>query len=137
MNVRDNTYRLHATLSSGTQLELTDAILGLEWEEQEGELAQRASIKLAQVYTSMGLLSELLALCTRMKITANNVCVLDGLIWEWEYTSSNTRTFECTVYDNMIYMQKSKTNNLSVHVVSITSYRSPVGESLSKKHGVF
>ena len=111
MNVRDNTYELYAVLSGGTRTELTGAIIGLEWGEQEGELAQRATIKLAQTNTSLGLLSEILPLCTRLQIKGNGKNVLDGLVWEWEYTSSNTRCFEIVAYDNMIYMQKSKSNS--------------------------
>lgn len=111
MNIADNKYELIATMSDGRKVNLTNAIESLEWTEQQGELAQRASMTLSQTLTSEGLLHSLLPLCTRLQIVANKVVVFEGLVWEWQYTSSNTRTFEVIAYDNMIYMQKSKDNN--------------------------
>lgn len=111
MEFGKNTYELVATLSTGRTIDLTKAIQDLQWTEQEGELATRVSIKLAQIYTNDGYLSELLALCSRLRIIANGKEVFEGLIWEWDYTSADAQSFSVTGYDNMIYMQKSKDNN--------------------------
>lgn len=111
INIKDNGYKLKATLSDGRTIDLTNAVQSLEWSDNEGELAQCARIKLSQAHTNEGYLSELLVLCTRLKIIANNKEVFDGLIWEWDYTSSNSQAFDIMAYDNMIYMQKSKDNN--------------------------
>lgn len=111
INIKDNGYKLIATLSDGRTVDLTNAVQTLEWSDNEGELAQRATIKLSQVYTNEGFLSELLMLCTRLRIIANNKTSFEGLIWEWSYTSTSSQTFDVMGYDNMIYMQKSKDNN--------------------------
>lgn len=139
MNIADNVYKLVATLSDGRTIDLTNTIQSLEWGEQEDELAQRATMKLSQVYTNEGFLSEMLPLCTRLKINGNGKDVFDGLVWEWEYTSTDSQTFYIISYDNMIYMQKSKDNNFFAENKStktiVSSICSKWGIPLSYKWG--
>lgn len=132
MNVKENTYKLFATLQDGTIMDLTNAVEKLEWSDPNGELAQRASIKLAQVNTSVGLISSVLSLCVRLQIVANGEEVFEGLIWDWEYTSGSTKEFSVTGYDNMIYMQKSKDNNY----FSNNQKTQTIVSSICKKHGI-
>lgn len=105
-----NDYRVVALLKNGKALDLTDALESLKWEDNEGELAQRAVIALAQVQTAYGLLSSVIELCSTIYIYGNGSEVMRGIVWEWQYTSSSQNKFQVLVYDKMIYLQKSKDN---------------------------
>lgn len=105
-----NTYKVVALLPDGLSMDLSNSVESLKWEDNNGELAQRATIGLAQTQTSKGWLTSVIALCTTIYIFGNDDEVLRGIVWEWEYTSSTKRSFQVTVYDKMIYSQKSKDN---------------------------
>ena len=105
-----NSYKVIALLKDGSEMDLSNALESLKWEENDGELAQRATISLAQVNTEKGWLSSVMELCTTVYIFANGEECMRGIIWGWEYTSSSKRSFQITVYDKMIYLQKSKDN---------------------------
>lgn len=109
VNVAQNTYSVTATLQDGSSLVLDPALEQLSWQDLADQVAQRAIISLAQVKTDKGWLNELLPLCTAIAITANSQQVLSGIVWDWEYESSKSRTIPLTIYDRFIYAQKSKT----------------------------
>lgn len=109
MNVLENSYSVKAILKDGSNLDLTPAVTRLSWQDPAEEVSQRATIKLAQVYTEKGYLNKLLPLCTAIFITANGAEVFRGIVWEWEYESSNSREITLTCYDHFIYAQNSKT----------------------------
>lgn len=105
-------YRLMAFLADGSQLDLTPAVISMEWSESEGELAARARLTLANIKTSAGdLVGQKLPLCTRLKILADGQVCFSGLVWDWTQSASSSKTFSITAYDNFIYAQKSKDNN--------------------------
>lgn len=109
MNVLENSYSAKAILKDGGTLDITPAILRLSWQDPSEEIAQRATLRLAQVKTDKGYLNSLLPLCTMIVITANGAEVFRGIVWEWEYESSSTREITLTCYDHFIYAQNSKT----------------------------
>lgn len=109
MNVLENEYIVRAVLQDGSTLDLTPAVTRLSWQDPPEEVAQRAILLLAQVKTDKGWLNSLLPLCTVIQITANGTEVFSGIIWEWEYESSNSRVITLTCYDHFIYAQNSKT----------------------------
>ena len=105
-----NEYRVIALLKDGVEMNLSNALVSLKWEENDGELAQRATIVLAQVYTEKGWLTSVMELCTTIYIYGNDEECLRGIVWDWEYTSGSKNSFQVIVYDKMIYLQKSKDN---------------------------
>lgn len=109
MNVRENNYAVRAILPDGSVLDLTLALVHLSWQDPAEEVAQRASILLAQVKTERGWLNQLLPLCTAVQILANGAQVFSGIVWDWEYASANSRVIALTCYDPFIYAQHSKT----------------------------
>ena len=109
MNVRENEYAVRAILQDGSSLDLTPALARLSWQDPAEEVSQRASVVLAQVKTDKGWLNQLLPICTAIQITANGDEVFYGIVWEWEYESSNSRLITLTCYDHFIYAQNSKT----------------------------
>lgn len=109
MNVLENEYTVRAVLQDGSTLDLTPAVTRLSWQDPTGEVAQRATLMLAQVKTDKGWLNSLLPLCTIIQIMANGAEAFSGIVWEWEYASSNSRTITLTCYDHFIYAQNSKT----------------------------
>ena len=111
VNISQNKYSLIATLSDGSQLELSPALIDLSWADQRGEVAQRATISLARAgVDGGGFLNEKLSLCTQMSIFGNGEEVLRGIAWDWEYESANSNAISITAYDRFIYAQKSKDN---------------------------
>lgn len=109
MNVLENSYAVKAFLKDGTELDLNPAVTRLSWQDPSEEVAQRATIQLAQVKLDKGYLNQLLPLCTLIQIVANGAEVFRGIVWEWEYESSNNREITLTCYDHFIYAQNSKT----------------------------
>lgn len=109
MNVLENSYAVKAFLKDGTVLDLNPAVTRLSWQDPPEEVAQRATIQLAQVKTDRGFLNQLLPLCTVIQIVANGAEVFRGIVWEWEYESSSNREITLTCYDYFIYAQNSKT----------------------------
>ena len=109
MNVRENEYSVRAILQDGSTLDLTPALERLSWQDPTSEVSQRASLVLAQVKTDKGWLNQLLPICTAVQITANGAEAFYGVVWEWEYESSNSRLITLTCYDHFIYAQNSKT----------------------------
>lgn len=109
INVMENEYRVRAFLKDGSILDLTKAVTRLSWQEQAEEVAQRATLVLAQVKMDQGWLNGLLPICTAIQITANGAEAFSGIVWEWEYESSSERTITLTCYDRFIYAQNSKT----------------------------
>lgn len=109
MNIRDNKYEVTAILKDGSTLTLDGAVQKLSWQEQGEEIAQRASLVLAQVKTDKGYLNALLPLCTMVVIKANGKEVFRGVVWEWEYESGKSRDITLTLYDHFIYPQNSRT----------------------------
>lgn len=109
MNVRETEYIVRAILQDGSTLDLTPALARLSWQDPADEVARRANLTLAQVKTDKGWLNQLLPICTAIQITANGTEVFYGVVWEWEYESTNSRLITLTCYDHFIYAQNSKT----------------------------
>ncbi len=109
--VKNLKYELRALLSSGEIINMTNLILAMNWGDQEGELAQRASLTLANTRTEKGYICDILSLCTMLFIYANGSEVFRGLVWEWCYSSSSQKEIRITAYDKLIYAAKSMDNS--------------------------
>lgn len=108
MNIKDTIYTVEATLKDGSNLDVTPAVQSLQWQAPAEEIAQRATIVLAQTKTKKGLLHSLAPLCTLIVIKANGTEVFRGVVWEWEYSSGSAQDITLTCYDHFIYAQRSK-----------------------------
>lgn len=109
MNVRENTYKAIALLQDGSTIVLNPAIQQMGWQDPTDEVAQRATISLAQTKTPKGWLNSLLPLCTYIQIEGNEKVVFEGIAWDWEHESSDSREISLVCYDRFIYAQNSKT----------------------------
>ena len=106
------TYHVDLITESGAVYDLDHALLSLSWEEQEGQLAQRATLKLANYKMESGYLMQLVKINCIIKISADwgggNQPLFEGTIWEWDYKSAQAKELAITAYDPMIRLQQSK-----------------------------
>lgn len=106
------TYHVDLITETGTVYDLDHALLALSWEEQEGQLAQRATLQLANYKMESGYLMSLVKINCIIKISADwgtgSQPLFDGTIWEWDYKSAQAKELTITAYDPMIRLQQSK-----------------------------
>lgn len=105
-------YSAELVTETGAVYLLDDALLSLAWEEQEGQLAQRATLKLANIRTESGYLMQLVKINCVVRLFASwgsgSRLLFEGIVWEWEYASAQNKEVTVTVYDPMIRLQQSK-----------------------------
>ena len=103
-------YDAELVTEDGAIYDLDNALISLTWEEQEGQLAQKAALTLANPSTG-NLLSLAKPGCI-IRIYANwgsgRKRLFEGTIWEWNYTSAQAKELSLIVYDPMIRLQQSK-----------------------------
>lgn len=92
---------------------IDNALTSLAWEEQEGQLAQKATITVAsECSVNKESIRSILKLNRQVYIYADwgegNRLLFTGLIWEWNYQHAQKKTLSITVYDPMIRLQQSK-----------------------------
>ena len=97
---------------TGTVYHLDEAIQRMSWEEQDGQLAQKASIGLADCEVDGQPLRSLMKINRIIRIHADWGAgpqpVFDGTVWEWQYTHAQNKDLTITAYDPMIRLQQSK-----------------------------
>ena len=106
-------YFVELITETGDIYELDNAIQTLAWEEQEGQLAQKATITISSHSTENGaLIRSLLKINRIIRIHANWGAgvqkLFEGTIWEWQYSRSAKQDHSIIVYDPMIRLQQSK-----------------------------
>ena len=106
-------YFVELITETGDIYELDNAIQTLAWEEQEGQLAQKATITISSHSTENGaLIRSLLKINRIIRIHANWGAgvqkLFEGTIWEWQYNRSAKQDHSIIVYDPMIRLQQSK-----------------------------
>lgn len=106
-------YSVYLITESGTQYNLDKAVTSLAWEEQEGQLAQKATLTVAAECSADGeSIRSLLKLNRTIRIFCNwgegNKKLFEGFIWEWNYQHGTQKNLSITVYDPMIKLQQSK-----------------------------
>ncbi|MCI8843887.1 MAG: hypothetical protein HFF08_07245 [Oscillospiraceae bacterium] len=96
---------------TGAVYDLTPALLGLSWEEQEGELAQRARVTLLNFKLGASYLMQLVKINCILRLWSNwgagRKKVFEGIIWDWDYDSAQNKELSVLAYDPMIRL-KSK-----------------------------
>jgi hypothetical protein len=102
--------------AEGRKLRITELLQSLTWEENQSELAQRASMVFRNIPYAGTYLCGLAKLGAQLYIFsdwgAGMQEVFRGTIWDWDYKSSAKKDLTLIVYDNLVYMQKSKDNKL-------------------------
>ncbi len=105
-------YDVELITESGTVYDLNNALISLMWEEQEGQLAQKATVTVVNFQTGSGYLMSLAKLNCIIRIYAHwgaeRQKMFEGAIWEWNYSSAQTKELTLTVYDPMIRLQQCK-----------------------------
>jgi len=105
-------YDAELMTESGARLTLNEAMTQLQWEEQKGELAQRAKLTLGNLRTGERFLHTTAKINCPLRIygkwNGNRQLVFDGTIWDWQYESSRNKELTLTAYDPMIRLQQSK-----------------------------
>ena len=107
-------YEVILITSSGQQLQITELLQALDWEENEDELAVRANLELMNTVYNGKKLSSWTSLGARIIIQADwgsgKQEVFRGTIWEWSFSLGSADILNLTVVDSMIYLQKSQDN---------------------------
>ena len=100
-------------ISDSTKYNVTNAVLGIDRSEPDGQIAQRATIRLANVKVGDKWLSSLLKARNRVFIYANDGAkeaeVFRGYLWSRvrnDAIDENELKYVC--YDNLIYFQESE-----------------------------
>ncbi len=105
------TYEVKLITEKGATIDLSQMLLMVSWEEHDGEMAQKATIKLrnAKVETDTYLITYV-KLNSIILIYANwgngKTLVFKGNVWDWVYSSAQTKELTVTAYDPLIRLQK-------------------------------
>jgi len=112
INISDIGYYVDLLSEDGSRYRLDDALLSLQWEEQKGQLAQRAILTVANVPIGTETLMKKAKInCVIMiyaKMDGETKLVFEGKIWEWQYDNSKKNEVSIIAYDNLIRLQQSK-----------------------------
>jgi hypothetical protein len=106
-------YDVELITENGTRYLLNDALIHLEWEENIRELAQRATLTVANFKIGTTFLHSLAKINCVIQIHAKwngggKQLMFDGTIWEWHYVSATNKELTLTCYDRLIRLQQSK-----------------------------
>ena len=106
-------YGASVITEKGVLYKLGNAVISLSWEEQEGQLAQKATVGLAADCKVDGeSLRSILKLNRTLRISANwgdgSQKMFEGFIWEWQYQHGQQKQLTVVAYDPMIRLQQSK-----------------------------
>ena len=105
-------YKVAFVDKDGIRYDLTPATVDLMLSENEGEIAQKARITLANVKVGDITLAELIQVRNRVFVYAETEEKSDevfrGFVWERPYKSAVEKHLELICYDNLIYFQQSE-----------------------------
>ena len=108
-------YKVFLLRENGEQLDITDIASGLNWEENEGELAQRVSLTLANIMHKGSRVSNLAKpncyIIVKTEMGGKTDEVARGKITDWTPTQSGTTDeIDLTAYDELFDLQASQDN---------------------------
>ena len=106
-------YDVELMTEDGTRYLINAALLNLQWEEQINELAQRATITVANAQIGDTYIIEMAKINCVILIygkwgEGDKTLLFEGTIWEWQYVSSTNKELTITAYDRLIRLQQSK-----------------------------
>ncbi|MDR2168108.1 MAG: hypothetical protein LBE35_09720 [Clostridiales bacterium] len=112
INIKSIRHEVELITETGKSLDLTKALISLEWEECVGELAQRASITLPNLLVDGAWLHALAKINCLIRISSfwdgGSARVFEGNIWNWHYTSATSKELSITAYDPLIRLMQSR-----------------------------
>jgi hypothetical protein len=105
-------YYAELITETGAKYDLNNVLYDLQWEEQTGELAQRATIKAANIDIDSTWLMAVAKINCLLRIyakwDAEKTLVFDGTVWEWQYAHEGRKELTLTAYDRLIRLQQSQ-----------------------------
>ncbi|MCX4294313.1 MAG: hypothetical protein OSJ56_09695 [Prevotella sp.] len=106
-------YYVELVTETGAVYQIDHAVQSLGWEDQEGQLAQKATLSIAaDSKVGSKSLRSLLKINCIIRIYASwgsgKKKQFEGTIWEWNFTRSQSRELSIIAYDPMIRLQQSK-----------------------------
>ena len=105
-------YTVAIITKDSMQYDVTPAVTNLTLQDSDGEIAQRATITLANVQVNGSYLSGIFDVRNRVFIYADDGSrkeeVFRGFVWSRPYKSKREKELTLTCYDNLIYFQESE-----------------------------
>lgn len=106
-------YGVRVISESGQEYNIDSSVTALKWEEQEGQLAAKATVEVAAESAIDGeSIRSILKLNRQVSILADwgggFQPMFQGIIWDWDYTHAQKKSLSITVYDPMVRLQQSK-----------------------------
>ena len=130
VDVSKITYKVYLLRENGEQINITNIASDVNWEENEGELAQRVSIRFANIVHNGSRISSLAKLncyiIVKAEIAGKSEEVARGKIVEWSpERSGNTDDLPLMGYDVLYDLQSSQDNRyVSAGVSTETALKS-------------
>jgi hypothetical protein len=99
---------------TGRLFDLNTAILGLQWCEYAGELAQRATVTVANMamlgtwFMGIAKINCIVRIYGKWNGQKEKSLLFEGTVWDWHYTSATEKVLEITAYDMAIRLLRSK-----------------------------
>lgn len=111
MNSSD--YKVVLVTQSGKRINISPFVASLSWEEQKGEIAQRAYIEVINGTYKGNKIKKKIKLCTRMIIKYRKgkkwVEIMRGIVWSFDdKRESTSKTIILTLYNNLKYLQETE-----------------------------
>ena len=105
-------YNVELITETGQTYNLDGVRLSVDLEENENELAQRATVRLAQTQVGGAWLHAVAKINCLVRIYArwngNRRLVFEGTLWDWDYTSDTQKELTITAYDPLIRLRQSR-----------------------------
>ena len=106
-------YFAYLVIEGGTKYNLTKAVTAITLEEQEGQLAEEATLTVAADSEVQGEdVKSIMKLNRVIRISADwgegKKKIFEGILWEWEYQHAQQKTLSIVAYDPMIRLQQGK-----------------------------
>lgn len=101
-------YRIFTYPEAARPVEITKAVISLEWGDLKAELAAHAVLTLAALKADELDMADAVKLNTEISILVNKATVFQGVIWD--YTISGSGTIRINCYDRLIYLSGSRDN---------------------------
>ena len=112
IELRNVTYEVYVTSSSGSQINITDAVEDVNTAEMENQIATRINFKMYNAIYQGRRLSQLIGLGCPVQVVSRwsgGKETVAGIIFECERnTAVTTETFSVTAYGRAYYLQRSQ-----------------------------
>jgi len=113
IDIKSIAYDVELITETGARHMLNDALVSLEWEDRESELAARASLTLANAMVGTQRLATVAKINCVIQISGRwnggaRQMLFDGTVWDWSYTDKNELSL--VAYDRLVRLQQSKDN---------------------------